>query len=102
MKAPAEFWILAFGLSGQMIFSLRFFVQWICSERKKISYVPRVFWYLSILGSIVLLIYAIYRKDPVFILGQSTGIVIYVRNLMLIAEQRKASQAVVLEQGESL
>lgn len=67
-----------------MLFAARFLVQWIASEIKKVSYLPSSFWYLSILGSIGLLIYAIYRKDPVFILGQGMAMIIYVRNIMLI------------------
>jgi lipid-A-disaccharide synthase-like uncharacterized protein len=72
------------GLVGQALFSARFFVQWIASERAKRSVVPTAFWYFSIGGSLVLLTYAIYRQDPVFILGQSAGMFIYTRNLWLI------------------
>ncbi len=70
------FW-LALGFFAQFLFSMRFLVQWIASERQKKSVVPIYFWYLSIGGSILLLIYAIHRKDPVFILGQSMGLFIY-------------------------
>lgn len=77
------FWII-FGLTGQAMFFLRFLIQWIVSERRKESVIPIPFWFLSIAGSIFLLIYAIKRKDPVFIIGQSTGTLIYLRNLMLI------------------
>ncbi len=73
----------AVGLVGQALFTSRFFVQWVVSERRRRSVVPRAFWYLSIAGSLVLLAYAIHRRDPVFILGQSAGIFIYVRNLIL-------------------
>ena len=63
---------------------MRFVVQWIASERRKRSYIPVIFWYLSILGSAVLLAYSIYRLDPVFIAGQSLNMVIYFRNIYLI------------------
>lgn len=82
------FWVI-FGLVGQAFFSLRFIVQWIASEREKKSVVPVMFWYLSIAGSIILLIYSIYRRDPVFILGQLTGSFIYLRNLILIKNQKR-------------
>lgn len=83
-----NFWV-AFGLLGQVCFSLRFIVQWIASERKGESVIPSAFWYFSILGSIILLSYAIYRKDPVFILGQSFGSVVYLRNIMLINKKKR-------------
>lgn len=75
---------LGIGLSGQAIFSLRFIVQWFVSEKAKKSMVPLSFWYLSLLGGLTLLIYAFYKRDPVFILGQSIGLFIYLRNLFLI------------------
>ena len=78
---------LVIGLVGQGLFFMRFIVQWIASERQKRSVVPIQFWYWSILGSVTLLLYALHQRDPVFILGQSLGSVIYVRNLMLIARE---------------
>jgi lipid-A-disaccharide synthase-like uncharacterized protein len=75
-------------MAGQAIFAMRFLIQWIASEKKKESHIPLLFWYLSLLGSIILLLYAIHRKDPVFILGQSTGFIVYIRNLMLIYKKR--------------
>lgn len=78
------------GFAGQFFFFMRFFVQWIASEIKKQSYIPRIFWYFSIAGSVLLLSYAVWRKDPVFIVGQSVGIVVYTRNLILIAAGREA------------
>jgi lipid-A-disaccharide synthase-like uncharacterized protein len=75
---------LSIGFLGQALFSARFLVQWIASERQKQSVVPVHFWYLSIGGGVTLLIYAIYRLDPVFILGQATGLVVYARNLWFI------------------
>jgi lipid-A-disaccharide synthase-like uncharacterized protein len=79
-------WVVL-GFLAQAVFSARFIVQWIASERKKRSVIPKTFWYLSILGSVLLLIYSIHRKDPVFILGQSLGSIIYIRNLMLFQEE---------------
>ena len=79
----AELWI-AIGFVGQFFFFSRFFVQWLVSERKKQSVVPSAFWYLSLLGGIVLLSYAIHRGDPVFTIGQAGGIAIYLRNLYWI------------------
>lgn len=76
-------WI-AIGFAGQGLFFARFFVQWIASERRKQSVVPRAFWFLSIGGGLVLLAYAIHRNDPVFIVGQATGLLIYSRNLWFI------------------
>jgi lipid-A-disaccharide synthase-like uncharacterized protein len=73
------------GFVGTAIFGARFIVQWIASERRKRSYIPVVFWYLSIVGSLVLLTYSIYRRDPVFIAGQSLNMIIYFRNIYLIA-----------------
>ncbi|WP_224825062.1 lipid-A-disaccharide synthase N-terminal domain-containing protein [Cognatishimia sp. MH4019] len=84
-----EFWWVAFGLFGQLLFTGRFLVQWIASERAKRSVVPIAFWYFSISGGIILLAYAIYRQDPVFILGQSMGLFIYLRNLWLIRVERR-------------
>jgi len=77
------FW-LTIGFAGQALFSMRFIVQWIKSERMRKSVVPLAFWYFSLAGGIALLAYALHRVDPVFILGQGTGIFIYLRNLWLI------------------
>lgn len=79
----ATVWYIV-GFAGQALFFSRFFVQWLASERRGESHVPRAFWFLSIGGGLTLLTYAIYRRDPVFILGQSTGILIYSRNLWFI------------------
>lgn len=84
VESLAEFWWVAFGLFGQLMFTGRFLVQWIASERAKQSVVPVVFWYFSLAGGLILLTYAIYRRDPVFVLGQSLGVFIYLRNLVLI------------------
>jgi lipid-A-disaccharide synthase-like uncharacterized protein len=76
-------WI-GIGLIAQLLFSMRFFIQWIVSERARASIVPEAFWYFSFFGGILLLAYACYRVDPVFILGQATGLVIYSRNIYFI------------------
>ncbi len=81
-------WI-AIGLAGQAMFSMRFLIQWLASEREGRSIIPIAFWYFSIAGGVTLLAYAIYRQDPVFILGQSTGVLIYARNLYLIHGERR-------------
>ncbi len=75
---------LIIGFTGQLFFSMRFLIQWWQSERQQKSVIPIEFWYFSILGATTLLVYAFYRADPVFILGQSTGLFIYLRNLHLI------------------
>ena len=81
------------GLLGQALFFSRFLVQWIASEKKGKSIVPLSFWYLSIGGGALLLFYAIWRKDPVIILGQFVGLFVYVRNLMLIYRHKSAQAA---------
>jgi lipid-A-disaccharide synthase-like uncharacterized protein len=81
---------LIIGFLGQALFSARFIVQWIKSEREKKSVFPIAFWYFSIGGGITLLAYAIYRQDPVFILGQATGLFIYFRNLYFVVSERKS------------
>lgn len=87
MTLTEKVW-LGVGFLGQGLFFMRFFVQWIASEREKRSTVPVAFWYFSLGGGIVLLAYAIYKLDPVFILGQATGLLIYIRNLMLIRRHK--------------
>jgi len=83
-----EIIFLLIGFVGQGLFASRFIVQWIYSEKKGESTIPIIFWYLSIFGGIGLLTYAIFRKDPVIILGQSFGILIYLRNLILIYNKK--------------
>ncbi|NOY80165.1 MAG: hypothetical protein GXP31_04075 [Kiritimatiellaeota bacterium] len=82
-------WWLVLGFGAQALFSARFIVQWIASERAGRSVVPLLFWYLSLSGSTLLLLYAVHRKDPVFILGQGTGVAIYLRNLHLIYREKR-------------
>ncbi len=75
---------LTIGFLGQALFSMRFIVQWIKSERMKRSVVPLAFWYFSLAGGAALFVYSLHRNDPVFIVGQGLGIFIYLRNLWLI------------------
>ncbi|AXQ47942.1 lipid-A-disaccharide synthase N-terminal domain-containing protein [Pseudomonas vlassakiae] len=84
-------WLIV-GFAGQVVFTGRFVLQWLYSEFKKRSVIPVGFWYLSMLGSALLLVYAIYREDPVFIIGQSFGLVVYLRNLQLIARHREQKE----------
>lgn len=92
MIDTAHFW-LAIGFIGQGLFSTRFIIQWLSSEKQRKSVIPVAFWYFSLLGGMTLLSYAIYRRDPVFILGQGSGLIIYVRNLHLIYKERKRQKA---------
>ena len=85
--------ILVLGFVAQGMFSARFLVQWLASERAGKSIVPLSFWVLSVFGGALLLVYAILRKDPVFILGQAAGLVIYARNLYLLYKERKTRGA---------
>lgn len=75
---------LAIGFLGQILFSMRFLVQWIASEKRGESVIPVAFWYFSIGGGLLLFAYSLWRVDPVFIVGQSLGVFIYGRNLYLI------------------
>ena len=84
---------LAIGLVGQALFSARFIVQWLQSERVKKSVIPSAFWYFSMAGGATLLAYAIHRRDPVFIIGQGTGLIIYFRNLQFLWRDRKGTDA---------
>lgn len=89
VDSMTELWWVVFGLIAQLMFTGRFLVQWIASERKRESVVPLAFWYFSLVGGLMLFSYAVYRKDPVFILGQSLGVFIYSRNLWLIYAKRR-------------
>jgi len=80
---------LAVGFAGQALFSMRFIIQWWCSERKKRSVIPVAFWYFSLAGGVTLLGYAVYRQDPVFIVGQAGGLFVYSRNLYFIYRERR-------------
>jgi lipid-A-disaccharide synthase-like uncharacterized protein len=80
---------LALGFTGQALFSARFLVQWVSSERRKRSVIPLAFWYFSLAGGATLFAYALHIGDPVFILGQSMGMLIYSRNLYFIHKERR-------------
>jgi lipid-A-disaccharide synthase-like uncharacterized protein len=80
---------LVVGFAGQALFTMRFIVQWWYSERQKRSVIPVAFWYFSLAGGVTLLGYAIYRQDPVFIVGQAGGLFIYSRNLYFICRERR-------------
>src|SRR6476659_1283943 len=83
------------GLMGQLIFGSRFFVQWLASERAKKSVIPLAFWYLSFVGGLLTFVYAIYIQEPVFILSQLGGMVIYGRNLTFIYRDRRRSHGLM-------
>jgi lipid-A-disaccharide synthase-like uncharacterized protein len=86
-------WGILVGYMAQALFAMRFVVQWIASERAGKSVVPTAFWVISIGGGLMLLGYALYRKDPVFILGQACGLFVYVRNLQFVIRSRSATAA---------
>src|SRR5947209_20535950 len=86
--SQAKLWLII-GFAGQGLFTARFLVQWIASERKRDSVIPVAFWWLSLLGGLTLLSYASYRQDPVIIVGQAMGLVIYARNLMLVGKAKR-------------
>ena len=85
-------WI-GIGLTGQLLFTSRFLVQWIASERRRESVIPVAFWWFSLAGGVTLLSYALWRHDPVFILGQAMGLVVYARNLALIHARNRGVSA---------
>ena len=87
--AKFDFW-LAFGLIAQLFFTARFLVQWIASERAGHSVIPLAFWLFSIGGGLLLLVYALYRRDIVFIAGQAFGVFVYLRNLQFVMRDRRA------------
>ncbi len=82
---------LIIGFGGQGLFFGRWLVQWFHSEREQESMIPLAFWYLSLIGGLITLVYAIHRMDPVFITGQAVGTLVYLRNLVLIRRTRSAS-----------
>ena len=97
----STFW-LVLGFAGQAAFSGRFIVQWLASEREGRSVVPVTFWLLSIVGSMILLAYAVHRRDPVFVLGQATGVFIYLRNLHLIRREARSLGARGVDAGRDV
>ena len=87
--AKFDFW-LAFGIVARLLFTARFLVQWISSERAGQSVVPIAFWFFSMGGGVMTLVYGIAKREPVIILGQAMATVIYVRNIMLIVKSRQS------------
>ena len=101
VEALAQWWAqttatelawLGVGFGAQLMFTMRFVVQWIVSEKARVSIVPETFWYFSFVGGLMLLVYAIHRMDPVFILGQGMGLFIYVRNIYFIWINKQKSR----------
>jgi lipid-A-disaccharide synthase-like uncharacterized protein len=88
MESPT-FWLVV-GFVGQALFTMRFLIQWLQSERLQQSIVPTAFWYFSLAGGLTLLAYSIHRRDPVFITGQAAGTFIYLRNLYFIRKGKSA------------
>lgn len=101
--ASQEVWTpwLIVGFIGQFIFGLRFVVQWIATERARKSVIPVAFWYLSLVGTVITLVYAIYRRDPVFIASFSLNMVIYVRNLYFIHRKPPIGAAAAASSAET-
>jgi lipid-A-disaccharide synthase-like uncharacterized protein len=91
-QESSAMWLII-GFAAQALFTGRFVVQWIYSEKHGKSLIPLAFWYFSIAGGVSLLIYAIHRQDPVFIAGQAGGLIVYVRNLFLIRKDRRRTAA---------
>jgi len=88
MQNDTLIWVFV-GFVGQALFSTRFVVQWIASERIKRSIIPQAFWYFSLAGGAILLAYAIHKRDPVFITGQALGLIVYLRNIFFIRTGRQ-------------
>ena len=86
LLSAGQLWLLV-GFMGQALFSARFIVQWVASEKARRSIIPNAFWFFSIAGGATLLAYAIYRQDPVFIVGQAGGLAIYLRNVYFIIRE---------------
>ena len=97
--SSAELFWLGLGFAAQGMFMMRFVIQWLATERARRSVVPEAFWYWSFAGGLMLLIYAIYRMDPVFIFGQGTGLFIYARNITFIRRNRREAAAAPLQHG---
>jgi lipid-A-disaccharide synthase-like uncharacterized protein len=96
-----DWWVLL-GLVAQALFTMRFLVQWIASERAGRSIIPVAFWLFSIGGGLSLLIYALYRKDIVFIIGQAFGVFVYLRNLQFVLRERKAATSAAVPASVTL
>ncbi|MDR3423772.1 MAG: lipid-A-disaccharide synthase N-terminal domain-containing protein [Alphaproteobacteria bacterium] len=92
IEANLNWWTII-GFLGQSLFMMRFIVQWIASERAKKSVMPEIFWYFSLGGGLIVLAYALHKLDPVFILGQLPGVVVYSRNIYFIHKHKKTADA---------
>ncbi|TAL86999.1 MAG: lipid A biosynthesis protein [Rhodanobacter sp.] len=92
MSLDSNFFWLLVGFTGQALFGIRFFVQWLYSESQEKSMVPPIFWYFSVAGGVVLLSYAIHRREPVFIVGESLTLLIFLRNLHLIRRNSSSDE----------
>ncbi|MDF1793154.1 MAG: lipid-A-disaccharide synthase N-terminal domain-containing protein [Thalassobaculaceae bacterium] len=92
-----EIVMVGVGFGGQALFTMRFLIQWLKSEISRKSVIPIAFWYFSIAGGATLFVYALWRQDPVFILGQGTGLFIYSRNLWLIHREKRETEAAARE-----
>jgi lipid-A-disaccharide synthase-like uncharacterized protein len=86
-------WLVLIGYAGQALFTMRFVVQWIATERAKKSVIPVAFWFFSIGGGLLLFGYALFIQDPVFILGQGFGVFVYLRNLYFVYKEKGAARA---------
>ena len=86
-------WWGLLGFAAQAFFTMRFVVQWLASEKAGKSVIPLAFWWFSIGGGLLLFVYALYRRDPVFILGQGFGVFVYLRNLQFVLRARKQGSA---------
>lgn len=95
LSIDINFWVIL-GFFGQFLFFMRFFVQWVASERRGESFFPVAFWYFSIGGGIIILIYAVHIKDPVFIAGQGAALLIYIRNLILIRRKNISNKSKII------
>lgn len=95
----ADWWLIV-GLGGQLLFAARFIVQWIASERAGRSVMPIAFWFFSIGGGLITFVYGIQKREPVIILGQALSIFIYLRNLMLIAKEKRRKARAEGQPGE--
>jgi len=93
-------WVIL-GFVAQAMFTARFAVQWIASERRRQSYIPEAFWYFSLCGGLLLFVYALNRRDPVFILGQGAGVFIYLRNIHFIRKHKSTAKLEAVDDGDT-
>ena len=96
-----EWLVLGVGFAGQALFSARFLIQWIASEKARRTTVPEAFWWMSLIGGVALFAYFVWRQDAVGVLGQSSGLVVYSRNLRLIYKERRRARERNLSQAQS-